>query len=345
MPLTTSQRKAIEYGGKNLQLIACAGSGKTEVVARRVVYLLDPPTQPVLAPRNIIAFTFTEKAAAELKERIITRCREVLGPVPGLAEMFVGTIHAFCLELLKSEIAEYLRFEVLNEVQQSLFVDRHSKRAGLTECTDLLGAPLKRYKDTQRYLAALDILREADLSEQALNGCSLLSGLESYSVLLKDRSYLDYSAILEAAVDVLTNDQALRGRIKDRIRCVIVDEYQDVNPIQEAIIWSLQELGASICVVGDDDQTIYQWRGSDVQNILTFKTRYQGVDQIALEENFRSSDGVVETARTFIAQNRNRLPKEMNARADPWHSRLARYKLPTSLPVGGRAWRRQEMPH
>ena len=233
MPFTASQRKAIEHGGRNLQLIACAGSGKTEVVARRVVHLLDPRTQPILAPRNIIAFTFTEKAAAELKDRIISRCSEVLGPVPGLAEMFFGTIHAFCLELLKSEVAEYLRFEVLNEVQQSLFVDRHSKKAGLTECTDLSGISLKRYKDTQRYLAALDILREADLNEPALNGCSLLEGLERYSALLKGYSYLDYSAILEAAVDVLTNDQLIRDRIKGRIRYVIVDEYQDVNPIQE----------------------------------------------------------------------------------------------------------------
>jgi DNA helicase-2/ATP-dependent DNA helicase PcrA len=311
MPLTTSQVKAIEHGGKNLQLIACAGSGKTEVVARRVVHLLDPRTQPVLAPRNIVAFTFTEKAAAELKERISTRCREMLGPVPGLAEMFVGTIHGFSLELIKSEVAEYLRFEVLNEVQQTLFVDRHSKQAGLTECTDLAGVPLKRYKDTQRYLAALDILREADLNEQALNGCCLLGGLEFYSALLNDRSYLDYSAILDAAVEVLTNDQALRDRIKERIKYVIVDEYQDVNPIQEAIVWLLHDLGAQVCVVGDDDQTIYQWRGSDVQNILTFKERYEGVDQIALEENFRSSDGIVETARDFVAQNRNRLPKEM----------------------------------
>ena len=200
---------------------------------------------------------------------------------------------------------------MLNEVQQSLFVDRHSKRAGLTVSTDLQRVPLKRYKDTQRYLAALDILREADLDERALDGCSILDGLEYYSRVLEERSYLDYSAILDAAVYVLTNDQPLRDRISERVRYVIVDEYQDVNPIQEAIVWSLHELGRKICVVGDDDQTIYQWRGSDVQNILTFDARYPAVEQIALEENFRSSDGVVETARAFIAQNGNRLPKEM----------------------------------
>lgn len=310
MKFTESQKKAIGFGSVNLQLIACAGSGKTEVVARRVVHLLRPDGGG-LAPRNIVAFTFTDKAAAELKERIVRRVRENLVDMPGLAEMFVGTIHAFALELLKSEVPKYLRFEVLNEVQQSLFVDRHSQQSGLTACTDLQGTPLQRYKDTQRYLAALDILREADLDEKTLDGCTVLKGLESYSALLEARSYLDYSTILEAAVDVLTNDRALRERLTERIHCVIVDEYQDVNPIQEAIVWSLHELGAKICVVGDDDQTIYQWRGSDVQNILTFDRRYPAVERISLEENFRSSDGVVETARGFIAQNGNRLPKEM----------------------------------
>src|SRR5438105_15532379 len=114
MKLTEAQQQAIEHPGGNLQLIACAGSGKTEVVARRVVQLLDPK-RGGLHPANIIAFTFTDKAAGELKERIVTRVRQALGEVTGLAEMFVGTIHAFAFELLKSEVPKYLRYEVLNE--------------------------------------------------------------------------------------------------------------------------------------------------------------------------------------------------------------------------------------
>jgi superfamily I DNA/RNA helicase len=110
MKFTESQKKAIGFGSANLQLLACAGSGKTEVVARRVVHLLRPDGSG-LAPPNIIAFTFTDKAAAELKERIVRRVRENLGDIPGHAEMFVGTIHAFALELLKSEVPKYLRFE------------------------------------------------------------------------------------------------------------------------------------------------------------------------------------------------------------------------------------------
>jgi DNA helicase-2/ATP-dependent DNA helicase PcrA len=311
MNLTDSQRRAIAHDGRNLQLIACAGSGKTEVVARRVVHLLTPGRPGAPAPRNIVAFTFTEKAAAELKERIVTRTREALGDLPGLAEMFVGTIHAFCLELLKSETAKYLKFEVLNEVQQGLFVDRHSAQSGLTTSTDLKGTPLKRYRDTPHYIAALSILREADVEAARLDGCTVVDGLARYRALLDARSYFDYSAILEAAVEIVTNDAGVRKRLAERIKYVIVDEYQDVNPIQEAIVWSLHELGARICVVGDDDQTIYQWRGSDVKNILTFAKRYPDVEQIPIEENFRSSEGIVETARAFIERNVTRLPKAM----------------------------------
>ena len=91
----------------------------------------------------------------------------------------------------------------------------------------------------------------------------------------------------------------------------MVDEYQDLNPVQEAIVWLLHELGAKVCVVGDDDQTIYQWRGRSVQGILTFEKRYPTVTTVKLEENFRSSNGIVETARPFIEQNAERLQKKM----------------------------------
>lgn len=321
MKLTDAQRKAVEHDGRNLQLIACAGSGKTEVVARRVVHLLTPGRLGSLLPRNILAFTFTDRAAAELKERIVARSREALGEIPGMAEMFVGTIHAFCLELLKSESPKHLKFEVLNEVQQGLFVDRNSTKSGLTASTDLNGVGLKRYRDTAHYVTALAILREGERDDALLSGCSVLAGLDQYQQLLDDKSYLDYSAILDEAVALLTDDHGVRARLAERLKYVIVDEYQDVNPVQEAIVWSLHELGARICVVGDDDQTVYQWRGSDVDNILTFERRYPAVDQIPIEENFRSSDGIVETARPFIEQNSARLQKAMKPTgAKPYES-------------------------
>ncbi len=112
MEPTPTPQQAIETPCENLQLIACAGSGKTEVVARRVVHLLKPDGGG-LKPRNIIAFTFTEKAAGELKDRVVTRCHEEFHELPGLAEMFVGTIHAFCLDLLKTEVPKYLKLKCL----------------------------------------------------------------------------------------------------------------------------------------------------------------------------------------------------------------------------------------
>jgi DNA helicase-2/ATP-dependent DNA helicase PcrA len=307
MKLTKSQQAAIDHGNSNLQLIACAGSGKTEVIARRVTHLI----KDGCLPSNIIAFTFTEKAAAELKERIVSRCKEELGEIHGMAEMYVGTIHAFCLDLLTTEIPKFLKFDVFNEVQQALLIDRHSSESGLTTSTDLNGQHLKRYLDTPHYLSALGILREADTDDKALSSCSLLAGLDSYRDLLEKTRHLDFAGIMEAAVDVLTNDGGLKARLSSRVKHVIVDEYQDLNPIQDAIVWLLHELGAKICVVGDDDQTIYQWRGSSVQGILTFEQRYPSVTTVKLEENFRSSEGIVETARPFIEQNSERLPKKM----------------------------------
>jgi len=311
MKFTKRQLEAIAHQHSNLQIIACAGSGKTEVVARRIASLLKNGVKTGLSPRNVVAFTFTDKAAAELKDRILARCQEELGKVPGVAEMFVGTIHSFCLDLLMTEVSKYLKYDVLNEVQQSLFVDRHSRKSGLTTSTDLAGKPLSRYKDTPHYISALSILREDETGPRELSGCSVAEGMKRYIELLDEMSYFDYSAIMSDAVEVLRKDRTIRERISARIKHVIVDEYQDVNPVQEAIVRCLHDLGATVCVVGDDDQTVYQWRGSDVENILTFSKRYPNVAQIRLEDNFRSSPGIVETARAFIEKNESRLPKQM----------------------------------
>ena len=123
MNLTEAQKRAIRFRGRNLQLIACAGSGKTEVIARRVAHLLTMQGDARMEPRNIVAFTFTNKAAAELKERIVLRTTEQGGTgITGLAEMYVGTIHGFCQDLLQTEVPNYLKYEVLEPIRQNLYV-------------------------------------------------------------------------------------------------------------------------------------------------------------------------------------------------------------------------------
>lgn len=314
--LTPSQRDAIAHRDGHLQLIACAGSGKTEVVARRVVQLLGPGSDgsPPLEPRNLIAFTFTDKAGAELKERIAARVAETHGELPGLAEMFVGTIHGFCLDLLQRESPEYLKYTVLDDVRQKLLVERHPQRSGMALTTRHPdGAPLNAWEDTSAYLSALDVLRQADLIPERLEGISALQGLAAWRELLESQRYLDYTAIMEHAVRALRERDDLRARLRARVRHVIVDEYQDVNPIQERVVAALAGLGAWLCVVGDDDQTIYQWNGATLANIVGFARRYPDVRSLRLEENFRSSRAIVELARDFIAENTERLPKAMKS--------------------------------
>ena len=294
MKLTNSQQKAIQYNGRNLQLIACAGSGKTEVVAQRIAHLLTKKGKGGLEPRNIVAFTFTDKAAAELKERIVQRTKEAVGgEVTGIAEMFVGTIHGFCQEVLQNEVPEYRKYEVLDAIRQTLWVNRSSRETGLTTTTEVSGQKLVRWRDTSRYLTALSVLREENVNLRLLDGHSVMEGLEKYRARLAEDSFLDFSAMLEKAVGQLETNDGLRGAISNRVKYVVVDEYQDINPIQERLIKLLHDLGAGLCVVGDDDQTIYQWRGSQVNSILTFEERYPRVKQIRLEENFRSSEGVI----------------------------------------------------
>ena len=308
MKYTRSQQEAVETTGQNLQIIACAGSGKTEVVSARIVTILEEMMPKGIKPRNIVAFTFTDKAAAELKSRIALLCRNRLGEVNGLAEMYVGTIHGFCLELLQTYMYKFLKYSVLNDVQARLLVDRNSVKSGMK------GLGLQRYRDSSLYLDVLEVVREAETDMKKLIGHPVMEALKMYDDLLDSKAYLDYTKIMSEAVAGLIADEDLREKIKERVKYLIVDEYQDVNPLQEELIRQLAKLGANICVVGDDDQAIYEWRGTEVGNILTFEKRYSKVKVARLEENFRSSKGIVETATQVIERNDpNRLQKKMRS--------------------------------
>lgn len=130
-PYTPAQREAIDCFGEPLQIIACAGSGKTQVISQRIAAIL---SQSGVEPRNVIAFTFTEKAAAELKDRVLGIVAEERGEVVGLAEMYIGTMHGYCLELLQRLVPEAFKFSVLTDIRARLLVDRNSRKSGLTTC-------------------------------------------------------------------------------------------------------------------------------------------------------------------------------------------------------------------
>lgn len=313
MDYTQSQLRAISTIDRNLQIIACAGSGKTQVISHRVVKILELKKAAGVRPENIVAFTFTEKAAGELKDRIQRLSLEHLGTDEGLAGMYVGTIHGYCLNLLQQPpVFSFLKYSVLTEVQQRLLIDRNSAKSGLSEVPLLDGRTLARWVDSRLYQTLLSVLEEGGVEGRYVpTGVADAAG--KYRQLLDRKRYLDYSGMLRRAVEELRSNGQLRKKIKATVRYLIVDEYQDVNPLQEDLIHEIAGLGANLCVVGDDDQTIYQWRGSDVRNIITFSQRYPNVKTERLNENFRSTKGIVVTARRIAEENPDRLAKKMES--------------------------------
>ncbi|MEU5513493.1 ATP-dependent DNA helicase [Streptomyces griseoaurantiacus] len=322
MQFTDAQRTAIDTHDDNLLIVACAGSGKTEVISQRIAGLIG---RPDVQPKNIVAFTFTEKAAGELKERVHTRIRELHGEVHGLAEMYIGTMHGYALDLLHSHVPEAFKYNVLNDVQTRLIIDKYSTQSGLTTTNAIVQGtpkPLRRWVNSKLYQQVMSILREDDVDLDGLRP-DVSDGLDSYMRLLRDRRYFDYTAILHYAAVLLNDDNdegdesvlSLQRHVKETVRYVVVDEYQDTNPVQEQLIRGLTRHGANLCVVGDDDQTIYQWRGSAVENILTIENRYPGVRRATLNENFRSSPAIVDLARRVVEQipPGERLSKAMTA--------------------------------
>ena len=315
---TEDQLRVIDSVDAPLQIVACAGSGKTQVIAARIARIL---SEGLAQPYQIVAFTFTEKAAAELKDRVLREVELATGETTGMAEMFIGTMHAFSLNLLQTYVPETFKYSVLADMQARLIVDRNSQQSGLTTCpTSSANTPrLKRYTHSGLYLQVLGVLREDDVNYE-LVPVDVLDSMANYRRLLHDRNYFDYTEILLSAVAFLEEpdntpaSRMLQSHVED-LRFVVVDEYQDVNPIQERLVEGLCQYGANLCVVGDDDQTIYQWRGSEVGNILSFANRHPDAEVVTLADNFRSSPAVVEVGRTTAEQipAGDRLPKSMVA--------------------------------
>lgn len=301
---TPNQLEAINTLDKNLQIIACAGSGKTQVISERIINLLRKGT----SPSRIIAFTYTNKAAGELQARILKLCREQLPSQTGIADMYVGTIHAWCLKVLQDYKYEYQKFSLLDEIKLKLFVDRKFKQIGMQQLN------MERYKDTGHFVQLMGIIREAELAPGVEIPQNLKDALDEYEKTLRRSCFLDFTMIMQLVLRYAASDPAFRKRMGQNAGYLIVDEYQDVNPIQEKIVRALYELSANVCVVGDDDQTIFQWRGSDIRFIQEFSQRYDNVHSVTLADNFRSAPSIVDVALKCITNNQLRLPKSMEAK-------------------------------
>jgi len=294
---------AVKHRGSHVQIIASAGSGKTEVVSQRVADLLADG----VPPDGIVAFTFTERAADELKDRIAQRVRSRLGQsaVDRLNSLYVGTIHAYCFRLLQQLVPRYETFDVLDENQLTAFLSREANRLGL-----------KVLDDRSRLFTSINIfLKNVDVVENELLDPATMPDpfgtiLRDYYGTLERYRLLTYGQLVVRAVRELERPE-LAAEVHRSLRHLIVDEYQDVNPAQERLIELLAGPGVEITVVGDDQQAIYQWRGADVSNIMTFADRYPRVARFEITTNRRSRPQIVSVANQVGGTIPERLDKQM----------------------------------
>lgn len=225
----------------NVQIIACAGSGKTEFVSERIAYQI---YSKVAKPEQIVAFTFTEKAAEELKFRVRSKIHELMGKQPDIGDMYIGTIHAFAYKVLQDFIPKYRGYDMLDENQRFAFAASLKWDININH---LVGS-LKKRGFSSRFnqskenwaisslLRDVDIYREESLDETAFVSESIKKAIQIYLSKLEEKRFLDFSAILRIAVDTLSNSKAIREKLQKQFQFFTVDEYQDVNPIQEKLI-------------------------------------------------------------------------------------------------------------
>jgi DNA helicase-2/ATP-dependent DNA helicase PcrA len=278
-------------------------------VSQRVVDLLAEG----LPAASIVAFTFTERAAEELKNRIAHRVEDRLGTaaLDRLSGLFVGTIHAFCFRLLQQRVPRYETYDVLDDNQLTAFLSREANRLGMRQ----LDPANRLFASIAVFLKSVDVV-ENELLDPATMPDLFGSVLRAYYQTLDHYRLLTYGQQIVRAVQELQRPE-LAADVHSRLRHLIVDEYQDVNPAQERLIRLLTGPQVELCVVGDDQQAIYQWRGSDVSNIVTFPGRYPAVTTFEITTNRRSRPQIIEVANQFARTIPERIDKTMAPHRPP----------------------------
>jgi ATP-dependent DNA helicase UvrD/PcrA len=318
--LSAAQQQVVDHRGTDLQVIACAGSGKTESISRLVAALIAEGAQP----ESIVAFTFTERAAAELKERIAGRVAERMGDPfrDRLGPMFVGTIHAYCFRILQDHAPKYGNYDVLDEHRHAGFLSREYWRLGLSKLKAKHWAPIRDFMRT------VDVIGNERIPAIALDATPLGECYVAYRESLDRYHFLTFGLLITSALEALERPEVF-ARVHGPLRHLLVDEYQDINPAQERLIELLSQPPVRLTVVGDDDQSIYQWRGSDVRNILKFRERRPSAAAVELDTNRRSRPTIVSTANTFAQSIPHRLPKAMKPVRDPGPNQVVAWSADT----------------
>ena len=299
--LNAEQRAAVEHPGGALLVIAGAGSGKTRVLTARVARLLADG----VPPSAIVAFTFTNRAAREMRERIAAAAGEA---ADGL---WVGTFHATCVRLLRreAESAGIPRgFAIYDREDQQGVLRGLLKRLELPDAAFRIGTVLARISDAKNALVGP---AEFERLASSPHERRLAELYRLYEEELARSGALDFDDLISRTVALLRDRPEVAGRYARRFRHVLVDEYQDTNHVQFRLVHALAAVHGNVFVVGDDDQSIYGWRGADLSNVLEFERAFPGATVLRLEQNYRSTGNILRAANTVIAHNRARKGKTL----------------------------------
>jgi len=294
-PLNPRQREAVELTEGPLLILAGAGSGKTRVITYRIAYLIEARGVP---PENILAVTFTNKAANQMKERVARLLAHDLETWP-----HISTFHSFCVRVLRRAIDRlgYSRdFSIYDEDDQARVVKACVQELGLGEqmvsprglLAEISCAKNRGVTPQELYRDALDPTRE-----------KLASVFERYERKLRQANALDFDDLLLKTVELFYQAPDVCAAYNQRFRYVLVDEYQDTNRIQYQLIRQLTLEHRNLCAVGDEDQSIYRWRGADIENILSFEKDYPETRIIRLEQNYRSTQVILDAATAVVSRN------------------------------------------
>ncbi|WP_020403124.1 ATP-dependent helicase [Gracilimonas tropica] len=301
--LNKQQKQAVTHTDGPLLIVAGAGSGKTRVLTYRIAYLLQ---QYKAAPEQILALTFTNKAAREMKERI----RNLIGDKAG--KLWMGTFHSIFSKILRFE-AEKIGFG-----SDFTIYDTNDSQTVVKQILQELNFDPKEIKpktihnkisDSKNQLITADTFQEKFISSTLDDITARVYSI--YNKRLKQSNAMDFDDLLVKPIELFQKHPEILEKYQDRFKYILIDEYQDTNHAQYKVTKMLADKYENICVVGDDAQSIYSFRGADISNILNFKEDYENATQVPLEQNYRSTKAILQCADSIIKQNTKQLDKTL----------------------------------
>ena len=303
MQLNPQQQEAVECTEGPLLIIAGAGSGKTRVLTQRIAYLI---TEKQVNPWNILAITFTNKAAGEMRDRV-----DQLADVNG-GSVWVSTFHSTCVRILRRYI------DRLGYDTNFTIYDTDDQKHVIKDIIKQMDLDTRMFKD-RALLSAISSAKNELISPEEYqldaagdwNKQTISKVYNAYQRVLKQNNALDFDDLLMKTVELFQSQPDVLDSYQERFRYLMVDEYQDTNTAQFALVNLLAKKYRNLCVVGDDDQSIYRFRGANIRNILDFEKNFPDAKVIKLEQNYRSTQNILNAANAVIANNRGRKKKTL----------------------------------